>query len=145
MRFRDLQGTLGGSWDLPKTASDHRKRSQNDKNPENDSKWTHIGRNGLRIRPFEAHSHFQSIANPPRPQIPPEKLKNRHFPKNRKIRKSGNPPGSAAMGGAPLNNPKSLQHSLQMQQSTDVSVYREKDSAHTHTQEQGYLACVSYV
>ena len=61
-----------------------------------------MARNGLRIRPFEAHSHFQSIANPPRPQIPPENSKNQHFPKNQKIRKSGNPPGSAAMGGAPL-------------------------------------------
>ena len=61
-----------------------------------------MGRNDLKIRPFEAHSHFQSIANPPRPQIPQENSPNPHFPKNQKIRKSGNPPGSAAMGGAPL-------------------------------------------
>ena len=44
-----------------------------------------MGRNGLRIRPFEAHSHFPSIANPPRTQIPPGNSKNQHFPKNRKI------------------------------------------------------------
>ena len=61
-----------------------------------------MARNGVRIRPFEAHSHFQSIANPPRPQIPPENLKHLHFSKNQKIRKFGNPPGSAAMGRAVL-------------------------------------------
>ena len=44
-------------------------------------------RNDLRIDPFEAHRHFLSIANPPRPQIPSENFKNRHFPKNQKIRK----------------------------------------------------------
>ena len=62
-----------------------------------------MARNELRIGVFEAHSHFLSIANPPRPQILPKISKNQHFSKNRKIRKSGNPPGSAAMGGAPLN------------------------------------------
>ena len=100
---RNLQGSFGGSWDLPGTASDHRKRWQNIRNHENRWNWTEKARNGLRIRPFEAHSHFPSIANPPRPQIPPENSPNPHFPKNPKIQKSGNPPGSAAMGGAPLN------------------------------------------
>ena len=129
-RSRGIQDTLGGSWDLRETALDHHKtlsqgpgafralsegpgtfRKQR-QTIGNDSKMTEImkivekwiqnGRNGLRIRPFEAHSHFQSIANPPGPQIPPENSQNPHCPKNRKIRKSGNPPGSAAMGGAPL-------------------------------------------
>ena len=85
----DLQGTLGGSWDLPETVPDHRKRRQNHSNHGYRRKCTHMSRFELRIRPFEAHSHFQSIANPPRPQIPPENSKNQHFPKNQKIRKSG--------------------------------------------------------
>ena len=57
-------------------------------------------RNDLRIGLFESHNHFQSIAYTPRPQIPPEKSKNRHFPKNKKIRNSrvgGN-------GRSPFNN-----------------------------------------
>ena len=33
---------------------------------------------------------------------PTGKFKDLHFPKNRRILNSGNPPGSAAMGGAPL-------------------------------------------
>ena len=106
--FRDLQGTFRRPWDLPGTAADHRKRLQNYQNHENRRKWTQIARNGMRIRPFEAHSHSPSIANPPRPQIPPENSKNQHFPKNQKIQKSGNPPGSAAMGGAALISTGSL-------------------------------------
>ena len=39
----------------------------------------------LRIRLFESHSHFLSIANPPRPHIPPENSKNPHFSKNPQI------------------------------------------------------------
>ena len=62
--------------------SDHRKRQQNDRNHENRWKWTHMARNDLRIRPFEAHSHFPSIANPPRLQTPQENPKNPHLPKN---------------------------------------------------------------
>ena len=68
-----------GSWDLLGTASDHRIRYQNDRNHENRRKWTQKARNGLRIRAFEAHSHFPSIANPPRPQKPTENSKNQHF------------------------------------------------------------------
>ena len=59
----------------------------NNKNYDNYRKWTHMDRFGLRGRPFEAHSHFQSIANPPRPQIPPENSKYRHVPKNPGIRR----------------------------------------------------------
>ena len=77
-------------------------RYQNDRNHGNRRKWTQMARNGLRIRPFEAHSLFTAIANPPRPQILSEQFKTLHVRKNRKIRKSGNPPGSAEMGGAPL-------------------------------------------
>ena len=92
--------TLRRSRDLPEEASDHRKRYQNDQNHENRRKWTHMPQFGLRIGVFESHSHFQSIANPPRHQIPRENHQNPHFSKNQKIRKPGNPPGSAAMGGA---------------------------------------------
>ena len=66
-------------WILP--SSGHRKHSQassrwftnqwklcqtkqNNKNP---SKWTNMGRFGLRIRLFESQSHFLSIGKPPRP------------------------------------------------------------------------------
>ena len=68
---QDLQVTLGGSWGNPGTASDHRKRYQNDQYHENHWKWNHMARFELRIRLFASHSHFPSIANPPRPQHPP--------------------------------------------------------------------------
>ena len=97
---RGLQGTLGGSRDLPETASDDRKRYQNDRNHENRRNWTQKARNDLRIRPFEAHSHFQSIANLSRPQIPPENPQNPHFPKNPKIRESA---GVGGNGRSPFN------------------------------------------
>ena len=48
---------------------------------------------GLRIRPFESQSHFQSIANPPRPQNPTGKFQKSTFSeksKNPKIRVGGN-------------------------------------------------------
>ena len=96
---RDLQGTLGGSWDLPEAASDQRKRYQNHQNCENRRKWTHMARFGLRIRLFESHSHFLSIANPPDPK---SHWKNRQTHISRKVQKSETP-GSAAMCGAPLN------------------------------------------
>ena len=100
-----VPGPSGQSRRVLGPSGDSVRRSEttpNHQNHENRRKWTHMARNELRIRPFEAHSHFLSIANPPRPQIPPENSKNQHFSKNPKIRKSGNPPGSAAMGGAPL-------------------------------------------
>ena len=62
-----------------------------------------MARNELRIRPFEVHSHFQSIANPSQTPNPTRKLQQSTFLKNQKIPKSWNSPGSAAMGGAPLN------------------------------------------
>ena len=64
----------------------------------------HVAQNGLRIRPFEAHSHFPSIANPPILQIPQENSKNLHFPKksqNPKIRESA---GVGSNGRSPLNS-----------------------------------------
>ena len=93
---QDLQDTLRGAWARPETASDHHNtlsqgpgtfravsegpvtfrkqrqttgnRSQNDRNHENRRKYTQKARNGLRILPFEAHSHFRSIATPPGPK-----------------------------------------------------------------------------
>ena len=49
--------------------------------------WYHMARFGLRIRLFEAHSHFLSIANPPDPKSNGT-IPTRHFSKIRKIRKS---------------------------------------------------------
>ena len=57
---------------------------------------------GLRIGLFESHSHFLSIAKPRRPQIPQGNPKKNKVSKKRNMRKIGNPPGSASMGGAPL-------------------------------------------
>ena len=54
-------------------------------------------RNELRIRPFEFPSNVQSIA----PADPKSQRENSKAAIFRKIEKSGNPPGSAAVGGAP--------------------------------------------
>ena len=62
-----------------------------------------MARYELRIHLFEAHSHFQSIANPHRSQIPPENSKNKHFPKDPKIKKSGIPLGVGGNGRSPFN------------------------------------------
>ena len=47
-----------------------------------------MARNKIRIRPFEARSHFLSIANPPRPQIPMKFSQKSTFPQIQKIKKS---------------------------------------------------------
>ena len=85
---KPFQDTVRRSRDPSEEASDHRKRHKNEQNHQNHRKLTNMALPGLRIRPFESQSHFLSIANPPRPQIPPENSQNRPFPKNRKIRES---------------------------------------------------------
>ena len=75
--------------------SDHRKRTRNGQNHDNRRKWTHMARFGLRIGLFESHSHFQSIADPPGPQI------RRKIPKSTLSEQSKNPKirESAGVGG----------------------------------------------
>ena len=93
-----IDSHMGRSCYLSETTehrSDCWKRYQNYQNPENRRKWNHMARFGLRIRLFEAHSHFQSIATPPDPK---SHRKNSKIDIFLKIKKSKNP-GSAAMGG----------------------------------------------
>ena len=78
-------GTFSWAQGLSATSVKPPKTDPNHENPRN---WTHMARYELRIRPFEAHSHFQSIANPPRPQIPMENFQKSTFsesPQNPKI------------------------------------------------------------
>ena len=85
--FRQMLETQRWSLALPEEASEGRKHKQKHQNHQNRGEWTQVARFGLRIRLFESHRRRLSIAHPPRPQIPPEKFKNQHFPKNPKIQK----------------------------------------------------------
>ena len=62
-----LQGSFGRSWDLPETASELWIRHRKERNHENQWQWIQMAWNALTIRPFEAHSHFPSFPNHPKP------------------------------------------------------------------------------
>ena len=93
--LKSLEGSLGGPRDLLQAVSDQRKQDQN--------YLVQMAQFVVRIRPFETLSHFRLITNTPRPQMSVGNVQHQHFLINPTIRKSENPPGSAAFGN--LNEP----------------------------------------
>ena len=97
-RPRTLPGRLRTVSEIQGPRATGIRQAKTDQNHQKSRNCTHMARYELRIRLFEAHSHFLSIATPPRPQIPWE---NQHFSENPKIPKSGIPPGVGGNGRSP--------------------------------------------